>query len=102
MRFVICLFAMMMIGACSYAPRQVSIEADHVSHLTQHRPFSDHPTNFGYTSINVIARWHKRHVYAELSEGLVLNARDGRSFGGLWGPREVFTARLGYIIWSKH
>lgn len=88
------LLSLLMIGGCA----TVSVEVDHVSHVTQH--FGSHPTDYGYDSANLVARWSREHLYAELSEGIVLESRDGRSYGGLWGPREVFSAKVGYVLWS--
>lgn len=84
------------LSGCALAPQALRLEADHVSHLTQHAPLTDHPTNYGYDSVNVVAHWTHSHWYLDVSEGAVLEACDADYCGALAGPREVFTARAGY------
>lgn len=100
-RAVILAVGALYLSACAIAPQLVTVEADHVSHLTQHQPFTGHPTNFGFDSVSLIARWRRGRVYGEVSEGVVLEGKDGDCYGGLWGPREVFGARVGYVLWSR-
>lgn len=84
-------------------PNAVSLEAEHVSHISQH--FGAHPTNFGYDDLMLAARWRRGRFHWRLADGMVLEAQDPRvnekCYGGLWGPREVFEASAGYDIWRK-
>jgi hypothetical protein len=77
-------------GCAALIPDSIGPEIEHVSHASQH--FGDHPTNFGYSQVNVVARWHYGNGYAEVSEGVTLGCER------LDGMREVFNARFGYAI----
>lgn len=91
-------------GCAAVAPDTLRIEAQHVSHLTQH--LTADPTNFGYTAVALEVHWQRGHWFADASEGVVIDPRDhkvegGICYGGLWGPREVFQARTGWEISLK-
>jgi hypothetical protein len=50
-------------------PNTVSPVLEHVSHATQHEPFTARPTEYGYNELAVIARWNVQHAFIELTEG---------------------------------
>jgi hypothetical protein len=91
-------------GCAALEPNTVNIEAEHMSHLTQHRPFTDHPTDYGANELNVLAHWKiGSHAYAEVGEGYNFshNWPAINSHGEIIGPREQFTARFGYSFQLK-
>lgn len=88
-----------LLGGCSVLePNKIGIEADHVSHISQH--FGSDATNFGYNTLGVVAHWQSGNAYVDLSEAYNFGSEfdDGRGYGALWGPRETFTGRVGYAI----
>jgi len=82
------------LSGCVLAPDYLKIEGEHTSHLTQHEPFTDHPTNYGYSGMGVLAKWEAKRpgskLYIELGEEVTLEPLDGR--------HEVFNARAGIEI----
>ena len=84
------------------APTTLNAELEHTSHASQHPPFTNQNTNYGYDAVSLVATWAltKRFSVA-ISEGTVLESCVNNSCGGLWGPREVFHARLSYNLWTK-
>lgn len=90
-------------SGCALAPTYVAPELEHMSHLTQHEPFSDHPTRYGANIAQVTAHWDQGLLYEELSEGINLNQHydQSNSCGEIMGPREQFTAKIGYKIMVK-
>lgn len=94
--------ALVMTGCTVLEPNSVRVYGEHVSHASQH--FGPDPTSYGYDAVNVELHYQRKGVhgtwFADIAEGIVLNAKDskvtGDCYGGLWGPREVFTARAGY------
>jgi len=96
---------MLGVAECSRAkadllPDSVRAEIEHTSHISQH--FGPDPTNYGYDAASLVAHWSLgRRFSLEVSEGAVLESCKPSWCGGLWGPREVFQARLGYTIWSR-
>lgn len=88
-------------GCTALEPNSFRVEAEHISHMTQHEPFTDHPTNIGDESIEMLAHWKVlQHGYFEIGEGLNVSPHQaGKDCnGGLCGPREIFIARAGYIF----
>ena len=87
-------------GCASVEPTSVRVYAEHVSHLTQHEPFTDAPTAYADNLLNVEAHWQHRGAFLDVAEGVSLQGRDThvpwQEYGALIGPREVFTARAGY------
>lgn len=103
----------------------LSLYGEHVSHLTQHAPFASDPTNYGYNTVNlgITLEEHGMHgggPFLTLAEGYNLT-HGGNSWaehistihvqgwtytgpgwspvesnGALLGPREVFSARIGW------
>ena len=93
--------ALLLAGCQMLKPVSVPIEVTHVSHLTQHWPFTDHPTCYGFDSVSVGLKWQPvRHMTVVLEEGMVLENRDPNfyGYGSLAGPRELFTGRVTYEV----
>ena len=93
------------LSGCALAPERVSIELQHTSHVSQHFSSMYAGRHYGYDAAGVALRWQYKRVGVDVFEGAVLGAC---SFGevvdhceGLAGPREVFSARVDYAIWSK-
>lgn len=89
-------------SGCAVMPNSVSPEFEHISHATQH--FGANHTNYGANIANITAEWDVgRHVYVTLAEGIDLDRhyRDINSYGNIVGPREEFTARIGYKFITK-
>lgn len=86
-------------GCTVLEPNAVRIYGEHVSHVSQH--FETQPTNYGYEAISVELHYQRKGWFADIAEGVQLGARDTHvhgadSYGGMLGPRELFTARAGY------
>lgn len=89
---------------CAVAPNTISPFVEHVSHISQHEPFTSHPTNYGYEEIGVQAHWNlPAHFYVDVAEGYNpgKSNTNGQATDGLYGGREVFTARIGYTFRVK-
>lgn len=72
-------------------------EMIHVSHASQH--FGSNPTNYGYDEAALDLHLQNGHVIVDISEGAVLEKQSGPdAYGALEGPRETFTAIIGYDI----
>ena len=113
-------------GCAALGPPQtvVSLYGEHVSHITQHQPFTSDPTDYGYNTVNlaVTVETRKSGPFLTLADGYNLT-RGGnyrfsnvtacpapsvsscqifsrphsfQEFGALAGPREVFSARAGW------
>jgi len=91
-----CLF--LLLGGCAVLPDYIGPELEHLSHATQHEPFTSHPTNYGSEVFNITAEWGALDggPYAELSEGIDLDPCRGGACGEIAGPREQFHARFGW------
>jgi hypothetical protein len=83
-------------------PNSLRPEIEHMSHLTQHEPFTSHPTHDSASIAWLLAHWDvTRHGYVEVGEGFILNHESpgpGVGYGEIGGPREQFVARFGLII----
>lgn len=89
-----------LLSGCCLAPNTVRTEVQHVSHLTQH--FGPDRTNMGYEAFNVVAQWKKGGAYLDVGDGVNVSPRDGYvCTGGMCGPREIFTASVGYVFQVK-
>jgi hypothetical protein len=94
----------MALTGCALAPDSIRPELQHLSHVSQHQPFTDSPTNFGATMATVMAHWDIPHAYVEVGEGIVLDSLSARNaagetaYGEIEGPREQFIGRVGLII----
>lgn len=87
---------------CVLAPNEIRPDIRHDSHTSQHEPFTSHPTNMGAESINVTAEWRLGHTFVDVSEGYNISPGDGQVCnGGICGPRELFSASIGYIFEVK-
>jgi hypothetical protein len=78
-------------------------EFEHMSHLSQHEPFTDHPTGYGENIANLIVHWQHGPLYVEAGEGIALAPYypASQSFGEIVGPKEEFSFRLGYVLWGE-
>ena len=98
------LIAALCISGCAIEPNTVRVEGEHLSHLTQH--FGADPTHFGLDSVSVVAHWGKpAGAFLELGEGIELDramrVNGDREIGAFFGPRELFTGRIGYTFKLK-
>jgi hypothetical protein len=91
------------LGGCALAPRQIAVYGEHVSHATQH--FGDTRTDYGFDTVNVAAQWRTADgagPFADVAEGYNLDSKwhyaGYDTVGALIGPREVFSARVGWIF----
>lgn len=92
------------ISACALAPNSIRPELVHQSHLTQHEPFTSHPTDYGTDDVDLVAHWGRSSgTFLEIGEGISLNHEwsNGQGYGEVWGPREFFVARFGYAFELK-
>ena len=87
-------------GCMAVLPNTISPEVEHMSHITQHRPFTDHPTDDGALILGATARWNLGRVYVEIAEGFDVcpHHMPDDAVGEIVGPREEFTARIGYTF----
>ena len=90
---------LLLLAACqALVPEVVRPEITHVSHISQH--FGSDRTNYGYDALDVMARWRKGPWVIEASEGVVIEERWNEGplygYGAMIGPREIFTAHVGY------
>lgn len=103
-RIAILIAASLALSGCVLAPNTLSPVVEHVSHATQHRPFTNSPTSYGYNQVALVAHWRiVRGAFVEVSEGYNWGPRntEGEACGGLYGPHEVFMARAGYTFTVK-
>ena len=96
--------ALLILNGCSVLkviePDTVRPEFEHISHATQHQPFTNSPTNYGANIASIIVHWDTpKDTYLELGEGMSLDREwYGRECGEIAGPREQFTLRVGYVF----
>lgn len=99
------LITLALLGGCTGAryliPNTVTPEFEHMSHLTQHEPFTNQPTRYGSDLANLVLHWDvTHHVKFELAEGISLDRhwidRYECGDGEQLGPREQFSMRVGY------
>lgn len=93
---VAALAAASLLGGCCLVPNSVRPEVEHISHVSQH--FGADKTNFGSETVGVIARWNMGDAYLDVGESYNFSPDHTQCPGGLCGPREVFSARIGYTI----
>lgn len=86
---------------CCLAPDSIRPEFEHMSHASQH--FGPHQENVGSDIANVVAHWDLRpRLYFEIAEGVDIDQHhDGGYSGEIIGPREEFSARVGYVFKLK-
>jgi hypothetical protein len=91
-----------MLGGCaSLEPNYITPELEHMSHATQHRPFTGSPTRYGADIASLVVGWELgQHLNIELAEGVSLDKHYPQtpSWGEIEGPREEFSARVRYKI----
>src|SRR5271156_4558855 len=90
--------AVIALGGCALMPNSIRPEIAHMSHVSQHFDEAD-----GHNAINmaqVTVHWDlPKRFYVEATEGVALNAPNGNGgFGEISGPRDQFTARVGYVF----
>lgn len=73
----------LMLSGCSLMPDAIPLEAQHLSHISQH--FDGSGQNLGAQTISTGVRW-RRH-------GVVIDVLDGWT-SGIDGRHEVFSARI--------
>jgi len=94
--FIAC--AALSLSGCCLVPNSVRPEVEHLSHLSQHEPFTEHATTLGVTMANIMLHWDLPHSYIEIGDGIALNRHEWLGYGEIEGPREEFSARVGLII----
>lgn len=88
----------LLLSGCALLPNYIGADVEHISHATQHEPFTSDPTNYGSELMNFTAEWAKRDggPYLDLSEGIDLDPCQRGFCGEIAGPREQFSARFGW------
>lgn len=97
------LLAILIIDGCAVLPDSVRPELSHMSHLSQHRPCTDSPTNYGSNLASIALHWNlPARAYIELVEGLDLDKHwtnvGTEGNGEIVGPREQTSIRLGWVF----
>lgn len=85
------------LAGCALEPTDISIYGEHVSSISQH--FGSDPTDYGYESIDVSARWQSRHgPFIELTDGYDPRPECRRSDCQMFltPSGELFTFRAGW------
>ena len=104
MKGLLPLAAVLSLSGCCLAPNSVRPELQHLSHASQHAPFTSHPTNYGANTLELMAHWDLPHAYVEIGEGIALESQWATAEGAhggcgeIEGPREQFIARFGLVI----
>ena len=94
---------------CQAADFEISLvpEAEHMSHMTQHRPFTDHPTEYGANMLGIGLQLDYRALTVALVESYNLSPSyqvyGAPEHGEIMGAREEFSLRVQYklTVWSK-
>ena len=107
MRIVLIVVAGVALSGCALVPNTITPEFDHVSHLTQHAPFTNDPTNYGSEIANIVVGYELPYnVKVDLVEGIDLDkhwvAPPNQGYGEVLGPREQFSLRIGYTFRIKN
>jgi len=101
------------IGGCAViTPNYIAPEIVHQSHAVQH--FGSDQTNYGSEAVALEAHWDlPKHLFLDVSEGVALDKRMSYpgyvnsggatmyGYGEVLGPREQFTAKIGYRFQLK-
>jgi len=95
-RYTVFLALCATLSGCAALPDTVRPEFEHMSHLTQHRPFTDTPTDYGADLVNLMLHWDLGRWQLEMGEGFAVDHGYPASVGEILGPREQFTFRVGY------
>jgi uncharacterized protein YceK len=86
-------------GCSTIMPNTIGPNYKHMSHLTQHRPFTSNPTNYGADMIGVVAKWKiTPNLNLSLGESINLEKKypGFQEYGDIVGPREQFSAEVSY------
>jgi len=104
-------FIILITGCAALEPERAGPFAEHMSHATQHAPFTSNPQDYGANIVGVSATWSLgSRAHLELSDGINLNRHYqypadvgyAQSYGEIMGPtREEFEARVSYDLWRK-
>lgn len=105
-KLTLSLSALAALGAagCAALPNTIGPELEHMSHATQHAPLTSQPTNYGSEIAQINLHWDlPKRFTLDLAEGVSLDKRDAaqhsyREYGEIVGPREQFTAKIGYAF----
>lgn len=80
---------------CCLAPNTVRLQAEHVSHASQH--FDGTGQHMGAELVGVVAHWQTGGWFVNAEEAVNVSPADRqRCIGGICGEREVFEAQVGY------
>lgn len=91
----IAVLAASLLSGCCLAPNAVRLQAEHVSHASQHMDGSN--GHIGAELVGVVAHWQAGGWFANAEESYNLSPADGHLCnGGICGNREVFQAQAGY------
>ena len=95
------------LAACAAMPDTVTPEIVHMSHVTQHRPFTGNPTEYGSNEVGVRASWLNGPLHFDIGEYLSLDKCyatlvGSTACGEIAGPREQFRASIGYTFKVNH
>lgn len=77
-------------GCAELKPVSIPVEIEHISHLTQHAPFTSNPTNHGANVVSAGLKWRVNGVTIQVMEGYSPDPIDGL--------HELFTAKAAYEI----
>jgi hypothetical protein len=94
----------LMLSGCVLVPNTITPELEHMSHATQHHPFTEHTTGYGSNIANLVVGYRiGDRLNLEFADGRSLDKHYnyGNSWGEIEGPREEFSARLRYTIQVK-
>lgn len=95
MRAAILLLTLIVSGCAALAPDTVRLQAEHVSHASQHIDGSGH--NIGAELVGVVAHWQTGAWFFNAEESYNVSQTPGCiCAGGMCGNREVFQAQAGY------
>jgi hypothetical protein len=85
-------------SGCALTPSYIEPEIEHMSHATQHQPFTNEPKRYGAEIASLVVGWDVHNVSIQLAEGVALDKHYAwdNSNGEIMGPREQFSARVGY------
>lgn len=94
-RLILATLAIQSLSACCIAPNTVRVQAEHISHVSQHIDGSGR--NIGAELVGVVAHWQTRGWFFNAEEAYNLSQSPGyQCQGGLCGNRETFEAQAGY------
>ncbi len=94
-RFLAAALAASALTGCCLAPTTVRVQAEHVSHASQHMDGTH--GHVGAELVGVVAHWQAHGWFLNAEEAYNLSPADGHlCSGGICGEREVFEAQAGY------